>query len=336
MAKLKSFEEFSIKKQQTLEHKGTKHEEEEVEEGNAFGDAVRKAKEAGDSEFEFEGETFKVEEQEEAITEQPINEASAFGPKTVKANDWDKTDVKKITKLKHKLSADHELTWGSMEYYTSDSIGTLNGDIMRILDPNENYRKQISFKLKVNGELMDFGIIEGDKDGIEEENEVIVCTVSRKTANKIYVNADESIPLTFYDIIDQLILKKYADDVINVITDLGGVLPLYVIPIGSIPATTGKTKFGWGIFNDSAYVSVCDNGALLYSSGVLDTESSKYKLVDNDKHKKTYSGTITIVDSFKSTKENLIKYYKKKGYKTPVRAFQKQTGRQPMEMFSVK
>ena len=65
MAKLKTFEEFAIEKQQTVEHKGTKHKEEEVEEGNAFGDAVRKAKEAGDSEFEFEGETFKVEEQEE-------------------------------------------------------------------------------------------------------------------------------------------------------------------------------------------------------------------------------------------------------------------------------
>ena len=40
-------------------------EAEEIEEGNAFGDAVKKAKEAGEKEFEFEGETFKVEESEE-------------------------------------------------------------------------------------------------------------------------------------------------------------------------------------------------------------------------------------------------------------------------------
>ena len=40
--------------------------EAEVEEGNAFGDAVRKAKEAGDEEFEFDGKTYKVEESEEA------------------------------------------------------------------------------------------------------------------------------------------------------------------------------------------------------------------------------------------------------------------------------
>ena len=33
-----------------------------LEEGNAFGDAVRKAKEAGEKEFEFQGKTYKVEE----------------------------------------------------------------------------------------------------------------------------------------------------------------------------------------------------------------------------------------------------------------------------------
>jgi len=42
------------------------NKEQGLEEGNAFGDAVRKAKEAGDKEFEFEGKTYKVTE---AITE---------------------------------------------------------------------------------------------------------------------------------------------------------------------------------------------------------------------------------------------------------------------------
>ena len=46
-------------------------EVEEVEEGNAFGDAVRKAKEAGEDEFEFEGETYKVEEAE--AVEEAVN-----------------------------------------------------------------------------------------------------------------------------------------------------------------------------------------------------------------------------------------------------------------------
>jgi hypothetical protein len=51
MKKLKTFENYISEKQ-------------EVEEGNAFGEAVKKAKDAGESEFEFDGETYKVEEQE--------------------------------------------------------------------------------------------------------------------------------------------------------------------------------------------------------------------------------------------------------------------------------
>tara|TARA_R110002124_G_scaffold87693_1_gene225550 strand:+ start:476 stop:1306 length:831 start_codon:yes stop_codon:yes gene_type:complete len=49
--------------------------EEEIEEGNAFGDAVRKAKEAGDKEFEFDGKTYKVEESEEVKVEEEEEEA---------------------------------------------------------------------------------------------------------------------------------------------------------------------------------------------------------------------------------------------------------------------
>lgn len=45
-------------------------EKEEVEEGNAFGDAVRKAKEAGEDEFEFDGKTYKVTESEEEEVEE--------------------------------------------------------------------------------------------------------------------------------------------------------------------------------------------------------------------------------------------------------------------------
>jgi hypothetical protein len=44
-------------------------DEDELEEGNAFSDAVRKAKEAGEDEFEFDGKTYKVEEELDAIDE---------------------------------------------------------------------------------------------------------------------------------------------------------------------------------------------------------------------------------------------------------------------------
>ena len=50
-------------------------EGEEIEEGNAFGDAVRKAKEAGEKEFEFDGKTYKVEENEEVEETEEVEEA---------------------------------------------------------------------------------------------------------------------------------------------------------------------------------------------------------------------------------------------------------------------
>ena len=49
-----------IKEEDTEEFTG--EEDDEVEEGNAFGDAVRKAKEAGEDEFEVDGKTYQVKE----------------------------------------------------------------------------------------------------------------------------------------------------------------------------------------------------------------------------------------------------------------------------------
>jgi hypothetical protein len=48
-------------------------------EGNAFGDAVKKAKEAGEKEFEFQGKTYKVEESE-APAVNDLNEGDLFLP----------------------------------------------------------------------------------------------------------------------------------------------------------------------------------------------------------------------------------------------------------------
>ena len=59
-----------------------------IEEGNAFGDAVRKAKEAGETEFESDGETFKVEESKEVkVEEEEIEEGNAFGDAVRKAKE---------------------------------------------------------------------------------------------------------------------------------------------------------------------------------------------------------------------------------------------------------
>ena len=83
----------------------------QVEEGNAFGDAVRKAKEAGETEFEFEGETYKVEESEvtEAKAWDKLNKIAdeihgEFGFASLGEDDMAKhIDLKKADKLADKM-----------------------------------------------------------------------------------------------------------------------------------------------------------------------------------------------------------------------------------------
>ena len=76
MAKLKTFEQYvSEKETGSVDQESAGNE---VEEGNAFGDAVAKAKKAGETEFEFEGETFKVEEAEATISE-AVTKVNASG-----------------------------------------------------------------------------------------------------------------------------------------------------------------------------------------------------------------------------------------------------------------
>jgi hypothetical protein len=62
--------------------KETVKESDEIEEGNAFGDAVRKAKEAGEKEFEFDGKKYKVEESKHnpsvKVVVESVNEAKQF------------------------------------------------------------------------------------------------------------------------------------------------------------------------------------------------------------------------------------------------------------------
>jgi hypothetical protein len=60
---MESAEEIVEEDEDTEEFLGD--DDDDVEEGNAFGDAVRKAKEAGEDEFEVDGKTFKVTEVDE-------------------------------------------------------------------------------------------------------------------------------------------------------------------------------------------------------------------------------------------------------------------------------
>jgi hypothetical protein len=62
-------------------------DEGDVEEGNAFGAAVTKAKEEGEDEFEVDGKTYKVKESEESYDEDDVEEGNTFGAAVTKAKE---------------------------------------------------------------------------------------------------------------------------------------------------------------------------------------------------------------------------------------------------------
>jgi hypothetical protein len=66
--KLKEKKEIT-EQEDTEEFTGENEDEDDVEEGNAFGAAVKKAKEDGDTEFEVDGKTYKVNEDWSKIKE---------------------------------------------------------------------------------------------------------------------------------------------------------------------------------------------------------------------------------------------------------------------------
>ena len=101
-------------------------DEEEIEEGNAFGDAVRKAKEAGETEFEFEGETYKVEESE-------VNENKYAKKATLGYNDQFLTKRMSLAKtLSKELGMTKEFTgpFIGFDYVDMYMIGPKGGTIL--------------------------------------------------------------------------------------------------------------------------------------------------------------------------------------------------------------
>ena len=95
--KYKLKEKKEITEQEDTEEFTGEADEDDVEEGNAFGAAVKQAKEDGDTEFEVDGKTYKVSEDWSKIKEvsdcsyeeddEDVEEGNAFGASVKKAKE---------------------------------------------------------------------------------------------------------------------------------------------------------------------------------------------------------------------------------------------------------
>lgn len=110
---------------------GTVMSEDDVDEGNAFTDALRKAKEAGESEFEVDGKKYKVEEDElETIKKLAQVDEAVLKDRDYKAWTNDKGEIDYITmtkKMYRKVPKDRKMEHNGtpMMMALDDVLGTV-------------------------------------------------------------------------------------------------------------------------------------------------------------------------------------------------------------------
>lgn len=165
----------------------------ELEEGNAFGDAVRKAKEAGEKEFEFEGETYKVEEDVE-INESERDEQVAMelytqvaGPEGAYSEDElakgdDKLFTKIVADAGHKGSKAKKIVDEFKKIATMESVLCEATVEMDAMDPDDKDFLKFLKKHKVT-------IINKEMDGPGGGHPVITMQGKRKDLEAVL--ADE-------------------------------------------------------------------------------------------------------------------------------------------------
>jgi len=129
-----------LKKQGNTEESDDDSEEESIEEGNAFGAAVKAARENGDKEFEVAGKKYKLKEKKE-ITEQEdteeftgededdVEEGNAFGAAVKKAKEDGDTEFQVDGKT-YKVSED----WSKIKEVSDCSYEEDDEDIEETVD----------------------------------------------------------------------------------------------------------------------------------------------------------------------------------------------------------
>ena len=150
----------------------------------------------------------------------------------------------------------------------------------------------------------------------------------------MFIGEEEDKIGGFVKLLDFL-FKKYENEVIEFFADKLNIPILYVIPVGEIAPTTGKTPHGWSIYdNPSGVLGILKTGgAVINATGMK--VGDKFKLMDDQKRKEIRR-EVEIVDLVPCNYDSYVKYCRSKGLDVPVRAFQKQTGSGKIYLYSIK
>jgi len=217
--------------------KETVKESNEIEEGNAFGDAVRKAKEAGEKEFEFDGKKYKVEESKHnpsvKVVVESVNEAKQF--------DKDYADME--TSIKRGIG------WIDPEY-TADTWENSSDTIDFELVSSEIYKRLIKAGLlwtSEDGETKDKQIKSLKELGIKES---VVNEAEIKSEDEFKDYAMTVLKKAFGDEFDEAKAGEVVDGILKKCDgDFGAAVGMLTSSLGeSVTNEAIDTKY-WADYN---------------------------------------------------------------------------------------
>lgn len=178
------------------------------------------------------------------------------------------------------------------------------------------------------------------KSNVSKSDNTVLFTIDKKTFGTYIYGQDN--PLESLAELLTFLFDKFSKEIYEDFETVVGAKKIFAIKVGAIAPDTGKTPHGWSIYespNSELYMvrGYYTRFALIGAKGTLKV-GEKITLI-NDQTGKPYfdGGTICeVTEIVKPTREDYIKYSSRNGLDVPVKAFQKQSGKGRLTLYSIK
>lgn len=262
-----------------------------------------------------------------------VNELKTFSPANIKQYELNKSSIADLKKWSYKIK-DLEIKFVEPYDYWNKNV---TPDFIEFLKGNSKFTRYSSFT--VNGQLFGIDIAYDDrtKPGFSASEAPYVGSQEfgiKQSEYLMFVGEAEDKIAGFIKLLDHIFKanEKAVYELYNAQLNLN---TLFVIPVGEIAPTTGKTPHGWSIYEQpSSVLGILKSGGAVINAGSMKV-GDKFKLVDDQKRKEIRK-EAEIVALVPCNYDEYVKYCKNNGLDIPVGSFQKQTGRGRIYLYSIK
>lgn len=275
---------------------------------------------------------------EEFINEsiEPINEYKTFSPANIKEYGINKSSLDKLKKWSFKIN-DLDIKFVEIEdYYNKNFIPAIFVFLDIRQDRYNMYPDRSGYIIiSVNGENFRIQIEKKpSKLGFYEEYDLIRLGI-KETEFAKYILAEEDKIEGLINLLTDM-FKTYAKEFEELISTKIGLPSLHVIRVGEVAPATGKTPHGWSIYDQpTSVIGMFGNSGGFYAAANTFKVGDKFKVFD-DQNGKLLWKEVTIKEIVPCNYDSFVRYSRSVGAKIPVKAFQKQTGKFGIDIWSVK